>query len=215
MGACNSKLYTDKLILVWPTRVADNVRALFHKVFMNISELIKYITEELKEKDRYHLIIPFDFLEHLLQNHVYQFPQVLHIYVIYCGSSDRTKIEHRYHSEYEKLHFYSMRELRQQLERDECDRAISQLNSIDRTTIQAIISLIEDRLVAKRSTDSTHLSQILKQYGSTSLHGFPVKHIKDFDACFFCSSCQYVFQQPYRLKCRHRLCGICIKTQKR
>jgi hypothetical protein len=215
MGTCNSKPHIRKLLLVWPTHVSDKVRAVFNSVFMDASELTRYITTEITKTDIFYLIIPLDCLEHLLNDPVYEFPQVLQIDVIYVGSSDRKTIEHRYKSKYEKLRFHSMRAILTQLENGECDKALGSSNSINRSTIHGISSSIEDRLAAKRSTAFIHLSRIMKQNASTSSHSFSVKNINDFDTCYICPSCQLVFQQPYQLKCGHRQCEICINIRKK
>ena len=185
MPTVNSKLLINKLLLVWSTFIPEEARASFTMIFTCINDLIDYITKDLTKTDTYHLIIPFHLLQQLLNDPIYRFPQVRHIDVIYVGLNDRKNIQRNFKDKHEKLQFWSMREVLQRLESTELDIALMSSNP---RAMNAIISTIEDRLAAKRSTDFNYRSQVLKRFAPTSLHGLPVKNINDFSPHFICRS---------------------------
>jgi len=203
MTTSTGELHLNKYLLVWSrsTSIPDEVRALFTMVFMNIYGLVNYVSKVLTKTDTFHLIIPLNCLGVLLKDPVYQFPQVIRIDVICDSTSDLKRVEPWFAFGFEKIKFCTITDL---LTSD----------SIDRNTKNAIISLMESDILAKKSDISIRRSQIRKQSASTSLYGFPVKNMVDFTPCFLCRSCELV-QQLYKLECGHQQCKICVNTQKK
>jgi hypothetical protein len=204
MATSTGELDVNKYLLVWSwsTFIPGEVRALFTMVFMNIRELTNYVSKVLTKTDTFHLIIPLNCLGDLLKDPVYQFQQVIDIYVICDSISDLKRIEPLFVSGFEKIKLCTITDLLTS-------------NSIDENTKNVITSLIESHILAKQPDISIHRSQIRKQSTSTSLYGFPVKNMVDFASCFLCSSCKLVYPELYKLECGHQQCKICVNTQKR
>jgi hypothetical protein len=215
MPTVNSKVYIKKFLLVWPMLIPDEVRTLFSMVFMDLSQLIQYVSRDITKTDAFDLVIPVNCFEELLNDPVYRFPQVKYIDVFCDSIGDLNRIKHRFQSKRENVHFCTIYDLLKPLIKAELDKALVLSRPIDRSTINVILSLIEDHLHAKQSAIFTRLSPVLKQYDSPSLHGLPAKNINDFDPCFICPSCKLVYQQPYKLECGHHQCEVCAKIQKR
>ncbi|CAF3007622.1 unnamed protein product [Rotaria sp. Silwood2] len=193
--------------------IPDDVKALFTMVFVNISELIKYVSENITKTDTFHLIIPLDCLEYLMDDPIYKFPQVLQIDVIYDGFNELKRIRRRFQSKCEKVEFYTIYDLLRQFEKVELDKTLVSSNSIDRSTINAILSIIQHRLHLKKLGMFNHLSPFLKQCTPTPLYGLPAKNIKDFAPCFICPSCKLIYEQLYRLECEHQQCKVHFKQK--
>jgi hypothetical protein len=212
MATCSSGIDITKVLLLWPMPIADRVAGLFTMVFVNLPQMIKYISEDITKTDTFHLIIPLDCLEDLMNDPVYKFPQVRRIDIYYDETDDLAETQRRVNLNCGRLHFCSAHDLPRRLERIEFNNALVSSDPIDRNTIYAIISSIKDRITAKRSIT---LVNRLKQFTPTFIHGFPVKNINKIDPCFICPSCKLLFQQPYQLECRHRKCKVCLNIQKR
>ncbi|CAF1183376.1 unnamed protein product [Rotaria sordida] len=214
MTATTSRIYEKKFLAVWATPIPDRVKALFTEVFINVSELVKYVSKDITKTDIFHLVIPLNCLMDLLNDPIYKFPQVVHIDVIYDGIYDLKKIQRRFNFEPEKIKFHTINELLRQLEKVELDRTLVSSGPIDRSTIDAIISIIEDRVRAKQQATFNRLSSFLKQCASTSLHGLPAKNINDIAPYFICSSCKFIYLQLYLLECGHQQCKVCVNIRK-
>ncbi|CAF1151459.1 unnamed protein product [Rotaria sordida] len=206
MTATTSRIYKKKFLAVWATPIPDRVKALFTEIFINVSELVKYVSKDITKTDIFHLVIPLNCLMDLLNDPIYKFPQVVHIDVIYDGINDLKKIQRRFNFEPEKIKFHTINELLRQLEKVELDRTLVSSGPIDRSTIDAIISIIEDRVRAKQQATFNRLSSFLKQCAFTSLHGLPAKNINDIAPYFICSSCKFIYLQLYQLECGHQQC---------
>jgi hypothetical protein len=202
----------NKRLLIWPWPILPEVQVLFTMVFMNIVELVKYITEVLSETDTFHLVIQLGCFNDLKDDLIYRFPQVTRIHVI-CNTVRNVKwAKRRFPSEHEKLQFCTIYDLLRSWKRAEVDRALGSSNSIDQRTIDAIISSIEASVTAKRSDIFTRRSQIIvRELASTKLYGFPAKNISDFNPC---SSCKLFYGQVCLLKCEHKQCEVCVNIQK-
>jgi hypothetical protein len=212
MATCSSGIDITKVLLLWPMPIADRVAVLFTMVFVNLPQMIKYISEDITKTDTFHLIIPLDCLEDLMNDPVYKFPQVRRIDIYYDETDDLAEIQHRFNLKCGRLQFGSVHDLPRRLESIEFDNALVSSDQIDRNTIYAIISSIKDRITAKRSITSVRR---LKEFTPNFIHGFPAKNINEMDPCFICPSCKLIFQQPYQLECRHRKCKVCVNVQKR
>jgi len=215
MATSTGELNPNKLLLVRPTPIPDNVRAAFTMVFINIFGLINYVYEVLPKTDTFHLIIPLDCFEVLLNDAIYNFRQMVRIDIICDSTRDLKRMKHRFGSGCEKLQFYTLNSLLKSLWKPDIDRALVSSDSIDENAISNIISFIEDRISAKRSNIFIRRCQILKQFSSKSLYGLPAKIINALDPDIRCPSCELVYQQPWKLECGHRQCEVCVNIQKR
>ncbi|CAM4793028.1 unnamed protein product, partial [Rotaria magnacalcarata] len=182
-------------------------------VFDRISCLIKYVSEELTKTDTFRLIIPLDCLKELMNDPIYRIPQVIRIDVYYDSEIYLRRTQRYFSSTCTKLKFCTTCELVKHIEPVVCDAALSSSNSIDRATINDIVSTIEYRLIAKQSNTSAHRSDILKQVSSIPLYGLPVKIDHQLDLCFLCPSCKLVCKQSYELECQHQQCEVCLNIQ--
>ena len=88
MAATTNRIYIKSHLLVWARPIPNRIKDLFTMVFSNLPELIKYVSEHIAQTDEFHLIIPLVCLKFLLNDPIYQFPQVQHIDVIYDGIKD-------------------------------------------------------------------------------------------------------------------------------
>ncbi|CAF3526378.1 unnamed protein product [Rotaria sp. Silwood1] len=211
MATTTSGIYVQKFLMVCSTPIPEQVKTLFTMVFVNLSALIEYVWKNINNTDTFHLIIPLDCLEHLLKDPIYRFPQVLNIDVIYDGNNELKEIRRRFKSKCEKVEFCTIYDLLRRCEKAELNKALVSSSPIDRSTIDAIISIITDRLRVKELTMFNHFSPFSKQCTLTSLYGLPAKNIIDFAPCFFCPSCKLIHQQLYRLECGHQQCKIHFK----
>jgi len=217
MAVSSGEIQIIKPLLVWPMPISDKVGDLFTMVSVNLSELLKYVSKEITKTDTFHLIIPLDYFEDLMNDPVHEFSQVQHIDVYYDHIDDLEQIQSRFNlKKFEKVHFCSVHNLLQRFINIALDNALFSSDSIDRNTIHAIISAIKDHISAKRFITPARHSQVLKKFSSNFLHGFPVKNINEINPRFFCPSCELqVFQQLYQLECGHRTCIVCLNIQKR
>ncbi|CAF3767103.1 unnamed protein product [Rotaria sp. Silwood1] len=214
MATTTSGIYVQKFLMVCSTPIPEQVKTLFTMVFVNLSALIEYVWKNINNTDTFHLIIPLDCLEHLLKDPIYRFPQVLNIDVIYDGNNELKEIRRRFKSKCEKVEFCTIYDLLRRCEKAELNKALVSSSPIDRSTIDAIISIITDRLRIKELTMFNHFSPFSKQCTLPSLYGLPAKNIIDFAPCFFCPSCKLIHQQLYRLECGHQQCKVCVNIQK-
>jgi len=205
----------NKVLLLCPTSIPDQVQNTFTRVFRNVPRMIDYVYEVLAKTDTFHLIIPFGYFIYVYNDPIYSFKQIVQIDVVCDTNGDMEQMKSRFALEHNKLKFYTLKSLLESLRKAELDRALHSSNSNDQSSISNIISFIEHCLSVKRRNSFLHRSEILKQSASTSLHGFPVKNISDFHPDFLCPACQLVYQQLYRLECQHRQCQICVRTQKK
>ena len=213
MDSKTTESHTGKLILLWPSLVSPELCALFTMVLMNTIDLINFITKVPMKKKKFHLVTHSDCLNDLKEKSVYKYSQVTVINVI-CNTVREVKWAERGHSgsEYEKLQFCTIYDLLRSLERAEVDEALGSSNSIDRHTIDIIISEVEARIIAKRSDILTRHSHVVKNCATTKLHGFPVDNISDFASC---SSCKLVHEKVFLLHCGHQHCQICMNIKNR
>ncbi|CAF4327616.1 unnamed protein product [Rotaria sp. Silwood2] len=133
--------------------------------------------------------------------------------VIYDGVNELKRIRRRFQSKCKKVEFYTIYDLLRHFEKAELDKTLVSSNSIDRSTIDAILSIIQHRLHLKKLGMFNHLSSFLKQCTPTPLYGLPAKNIKDFAPCFICPSCKLIYEQLYRLECEHQQCKVCVNIQ--
>ncbi|CAF4299962.1 unnamed protein product [Rotaria sp. Silwood2] len=133
--------------------------------------------------------------------------------VIYDGVNELKRIRRRFQSKCKKVEFYTIYDLLRHFEKAELDKTLVSSNSIDLSTIDAILSIIQHRLHLKKLGMFNHLSSFLKQCTPTPLYGLPAKNIKDFAPCFICPSCKLIYEQLYRLECEHQQCKVCVNIQ--
>ncbi|CAF3341762.1 unnamed protein product [Rotaria sp. Silwood1] len=214
MTSITSEIYVHKLLMVCAMPIPEQVKALFALVFVNLRDLIEYVWKNINKTDAFHLIIPLDCLEQLLNDPIYRFPQVLHIDVIYDGINELRKYRRRFPLKYKKVNLCTLYDLLRRWETIETNKALVSSNPIDRSTIDAIISIIKDRIHLKQLTTFNNFSPFSKQCTLTSLYGLPAKNIIDFAPCLVCSSCKLINQQLYKLECEHQQCIVCMKIQK-
>ncbi|CAF4958918.1 unnamed protein product, partial [Rotaria sp. Silwood1] len=103
MTSITSEIYVHKLLMVCAMPIPEQVKALFALVFGNLRDLIEYVWKNINKTDAFHLIIPLDCLEQLLNDPIYRFPQVLHIDVIYDGINELRKYRRRFPLKYKKI----------------------------------------------------------------------------------------------------------------
>ncbi|CAF1347810.1 unnamed protein product [Adineta ricciae] len=206
---------SSKILLVWTSPISDAVAQLFNNVSVKLSELIECITNNIMATDLFHLIIPLDSLQKLIEDPVYHFPQIQYIDVYFDDLDDpfgkqlylTVLHDHR-------IKFHSIRDLPQRLCKIICDNAVVAISdSLCREIVYALSSSIEDRIGAKSASMLLRHCKTSKQFPLADLRGFPVKNIDEVHSDFKCTSCQLVFEQLYRLECGHRKCSICVKVR--
>ncbi|UJR11574.1 hypothetical protein I4U23_015754 [Adineta vaga] len=206
----------SKVLLIWLSPMPDEIVNRFTNVSSNLPELIQYVATNVITTNSFHLIIPSDYLEDLLKNPIYKFSQIQRIDV-YCDDFDALfEIQHRFnlHGD-ERIQFHLIRDIPQYLNRITCDNILIQEGSINQHMINALVSSIEDRIIAKKSVISLRHSQILKKFPASNLNGFPVKNSGKIHVCFMCTSCNLMSPQLYRLSCGHRTCSNMCNDSKR
>ena len=97
------ELHPIKYLLVCPLPVPDKIRALFTMVFVDIFGLINYTCQVLTKTDIFHLMIPQDCLEQLLEDPICQFPQVVRITVICYSLNELSRSKPCFVSGFEKI----------------------------------------------------------------------------------------------------------------
>lgn len=200
----------EEYLLVWPTSVPDKVTELFTKVSKKLPEMITYVSKERKKTGAFHLTIPLNLLEDLLNNDVYKLKKLKHIDVIYNSTSESKHIKHRFNFKCEKVRFCTVHDLIRTLEMIEYDETPGSSGSIDRNTIKAIVSLIEDSVSTKRMVIPAHLPSILQGTATTIFYGLPAKNTNETVSYLMCPSCMLVYNQFCLLKCGHQQCKICV-----
>jgi len=205
----------NKLLLMWPVPIPDRLRALCADVFLNMSELIQYLSRDLTKTDTFHLIIPVDCFEQLRNDPVYEFRQVEHIELICDNIHDLNCIKRHFTSTRGIEQFRTMQDLLKLLMKAAFNEVLSSSGPIDQSMINDIVSLIETRLRAKKTAVLARFFPVHNQFTSIFLHGLPVKNTHNFIPSSTCASCMLVYRQPYQLGCGHHQCGGCINIQKR
>ena len=201
-----------KRILLWPSPIPLNVSYLFNMVLINPDDLVNHLKMPRAKKDEFHLILCIDCLNDLKDNPVFLFPHVTVTHVIYDNFYEVKWAKRRFAAQCENLQFCTIYELLRTLERIEAGQALASSNSIDQPAINAIISSIQDRIIAKRSNTFVRHFQTISKYKTTKLHGFRVDNSNDFVSC---SSCEFVHTLIWLLQCGHRQCGVCMHIKKR
>jgi hypothetical protein len=192
--------------------IVEDIKWSAFMLFVQLSELIKYVSENIKSTDIFVLIVPAHTIKELLSDPIYHFDQVRLIYVCYDNDNDLEQDKIRIQDEHGKLRFFHERDLQAQIEKLKVANAISSSRSDYRPTVNDVASSWEQRISAKRSNDADRHSPSPKRFAPTSKQGFSVKHIEQIDSKYICSSCKFVFRNPYQLECEHRICQSCIKN---
>ncbi|CAF4059284.1 unnamed protein product [Rotaria sordida] len=107
-------------------------------VFVNVSDLIEYVCKNIMTT-------------------------MLHIDVIYDGINELKQIRHRFKFKCDKVEFCTIYDLLRRWEKVELNKALDSSGSIDQNTVDAILSIIKDRLHDKQLAMFNHFSSFLKQ----------------------------------------------------
>jgi hypothetical protein len=215
MPADTGEAPENKDLLVWPMPITNEVRGLFTMVFAEVFGLINYICQFLTKTNSFNLIIPLNCLGQLIKDRIHQFPQVVRIDVICDSIRDLKQIKPWFAFGFEKIKFYTIDNVSSLWDIALHRRALITSSSINEVIKNAIISMIQARISAKRSDISSHRFQIVKQFVNTILHSFPVKNINNFASCYICPSCKFVYGRACRLECEHQQCAVCVQIQKK
>ena len=206
---------SSKILLVWTSPISDAVAELFTNVSVKLSELIQCITNNIMTTDLFHLIVPLDSLQKLIEDPVYQFPQIQCIDVYFddlddpFGNQLYPLVQHDH-----RIKFHSIRDLPQRVCKIICGNAVAATSdSLCREIVFALSSSIENRITAKSASTLLQHCKTSKQFPLAALKGFPVKNIDEVHSDFKCSSCSLVFEKLYRLECGHRMCSICVEVR--
>ena len=142
---------TGKVLFLGNKPILRNVSRRVNQSFNEFKLFINYIYSNLSSTDKYLLIIPGEYLESLLCDPVYEFPQVQSIFVY----DDDKKSFQRNDNRYKKLVFCREFELFQVLDRIFIDNAIDRSRPIDRQAVNDFTSTITERILSKRPTSQT------------------------------------------------------------
>ncbi len=181
-------------------------------LFVQLSELIKYVTENIKSADTFVLVVPGSIIKEMLRDSIFTIGQVRHIYIYYDNDDDFERDKNQIEDEHGNLRFWHERNLETLLEKLEVDHAINTSSLGYRAAVNDVASSWEQRISAKRSNDADRHSPSPKRFAPTSKQRFSVKHIEQIDSKYICSSCKFLFCNPYQLECGHRICQSCIKN---
>ena len=136
------------------------IRILF---FLQLSNLIQDIYENIPSIDRFILIIPNDHLEQLLGHVIYTVSQVHEICVYYENYADMKRDEERLQQDHIKLRFCRRQNLKNLISKFANDNALNRQTSDYQTTRDEIISTSESRVSAKRTMTDDHQSSEAKR----------------------------------------------------
>ena len=211
----DSEVHVPKLLLVWAISVPDTIKILFSTVFVNVSDLLRYVWANVTSNETFRCIIPLDGLKKLIEDPAYKLPQVARIDVYSDNRKHLQKMQRYFNSKSKKLYFSSTYNLLRELESVMCNKALVSSNKVDRNAISTIISAIENRLSDKQRSISDRRSEILKEFSNTFLYGLPVKNITNSPLHFTCSSCELVCEVLRKLKCSHQHCRLCVSIRYR
>jgi len=142
---------TGKVLFLGNKPILRNVSRRVNQSFNEFKLFINYIYSNLSSTDKYLLIIPGEYLESLLCDPVYEFPQVQSIFVY----DDDKKSFQRNDNRYKKLVFCREFELFQVLDHIFIDNAIDRSRPIDRQAVNDFTSTITERILSKRPTSQT------------------------------------------------------------
>jgi len=204
---------SKQILLLWRKTIPQSIPFPVNKLFKRLLRLNQYVCKNLTKTDIYLLIIPHGDLEDLLNDPVFQFPQVKLVYVYYENnkSFERDQIELQYR--HRKLRFCHERDLPRELGKPIIDNAVDPSRPIDRVAIDSFASSVTERLSTKRPTTSSRRLSISECSTSALLHGFTVKDMELIDSRFKCPNCKLILREPYQLSCGHRTCQACIKIE--
>ncbi|CAF4791113.1 unnamed protein product, partial [Rotaria sp. Silwood1] len=157
------------------------------------------------------VVVSSDALKILLNDQIYDFPQVELIYVYYDNDSDFERDKNAYQIKYSKIQFIHERKVETQIvEGIMADHAISPSRPIEHETIHDVASSIEQRIIAKRSNTNSRHSPEPKRLSMITTHDYFVNNIKEIPSIYMCPFCKLIFRDPYQLNCGHHACESCI-----
>jgi hypothetical protein len=214
-AAASPTMDSTKVLLLRSKSVTENIKWSVTMLFVQIFEMIKYVSENITSTDTFVLIVPGGIIEELFSDSIYRFEQVRSIYVYYDNNNDLERDKIRLQHEHGKLRFLHERNLKALIETFKVNNVTSSSRSNYQPTINNVASLWEQSLSVKRSNPAGRHSPEPKRFASPSKHGFPVKSIEQIHSHYICSSCKFLFRDPHQLECGHRICQTCIKIENR
>ena len=200
---------STKVLWHRPKFSSEDAKWSFTILFMQLSALIKYVSENIKTTDTFLLIVPADVLMELLNDPIYHFPQIQRIYVIRNNNDDLKQNQSQLQKKYKKLRFWKEEKLDKLMQKIILDNAINSSISIDRPTIDNVVSSWEQNISAKTPNITSHSSSESQRFTSTSEKGFSVRNIEQIDLRYICPICKLLLCDPYQLGCGHRVCQPC------
>jgi hypothetical protein len=188
----------------------------FIESFTDVTALSKYICNQIKNTDTFHIHVSNVYLKELIKNSVHKIEQVRRIYVYY-DTNEALQSDQSYCSsgsaECGKFELCLERNLDKQLENAETGGAVDSLRPIDRPTLDEITEMQTERISKKRTIDPDRHSSVPKRFASAFQDGYI--GLTNNNSPFICSSCNVFFHEPYQLECEHRLCKFCVDIQNR
>jgi hypothetical protein len=192
---------------------SEDAKWSFAVLFMQLSALIKYVSENIKIIDRFLLIIPAGALMELLKDPTYHFPQIPRIYVLHNNNDNLKRNQAQLQKKYKKLRFWNEEKIDKLMQQIILDNAINSSNSIDRSTIDNVVSSWEQNISAKTPNITSHLSSESQRFTATPGQGLSVRNIEQIDSRYKCPICKLLLCEPCQLGCGHRICQPCIKME--
>jgi hypothetical protein len=175
--------------------------------------MVDYVSKNIKTTDTFILFVSDDVIKDLINDPIYNFPQVKVIHVYYNNYSYVKSGNNVTGDVLKKLRFFHERHLQTKIGNIMVDDIPSSSTSMNRTKTNDVVSSHEQRISAKRSKPSSYYPSEPKRLAITSKHRFLVKNIEQMESCYMCPSCESVLREPHQLNCGHRICQSCIKIE--
>ncbi|CAF4886867.1 unnamed protein product [Rotaria sp. Silwood1] len=200
-----------KVLVLWSKPMTQNIISSSAIFFVHLVPLINHLCKNITKVDKFILVVSSDALKILLNDQIYDFPQVELIYVYYDNDSDFERDKNAYQIKYSKIQFIHERKVETQIvEGIMADHAISPSRPIEHETIHDVASSIEQRIIAKRSNTNSRHSPEPKRLSMITTHDYFVNNIKEIPSIYMCPFCKLIFRDPYQLNCGHHACESCI-----
>ncbi|CAF1352902.1 unnamed protein product [Rotaria sp. Silwood1] len=171
--------------------------------------MIQYASKHINEVDKFLLIVSGDILSLLLDDPIYNYPQVKTIYVYYSNDHDLERDKNAYQIKYAKLRFFHENVKTQIIGKLMVDYAINSPRSIEHETLDSAVSSIEQRISTKLSNIVSCHSPKSNRLSNTTTHNYSIRTMEEISSHSICSKCKLVFRESYQFNCGHRTCESC------
>jgi hypothetical protein len=204
---------STKFLLLGSKSITESIKWPVIMLFTQLIEFIKCVSENIQSTDTFVLIVPGGIIKEVLNDPIYKFKQVRHIYVYYDNDNDLKRDKDHIKDELGKFRFCHERKLATLIEKLKADNAVDSSEPNYHETANNFLSSLGQYVTVKRSRASSRHSPEPKRFTSTTKHGITVKNIEQIDSHYICSTCKSLFRDPYQLECGHRICQCCIKNE--